>query len=64
MLNLVNPGIVQHNQKKFEEVIQKLGMDNSIAFLEFIKGKPARYWLSIFGKMEIEMAEMPFEKLN
>lgn len=63
MLSLANPNITQHDQEKFKEVIRKLGWDNLSATLEFIKGKQILYWHTVFGKIEIELAEMPFEKI-
>lgn len=63
MLSMANPNITQHDQDKFKKVIDKLGWDTLSAMLEFIKGKKMFYWHTIFGKIEIELAEMPFEKV-
>ena len=58
---MANPDIVQHDQEKFKKAGTKLGFDNMGAFLELVKGKETIYWRTIFGKIEIEMTDMPFE---
>jgi len=64
MLTLANPDIVLHSDHKFEKVGLKLGFDNMGAYLEFVKGKETIYWRTIFGKIEIEMADLPFDFLK
>ncbi len=62
MLTMSNPNIIQHDQQKAEENLLKL-LDAPL-FVELIKGKEMNYWHTIFGKMEIEISEMPFEKIE
>ena len=61
MLTLANPDIVLHDKEKFAKASLKLGFDNMGAYLELIKGKETIYWRTIFGKIEIEMADMTLE---
>jgi hypothetical protein len=64
MLNIVNPNIAQHDKDKFDTAINSLGLDNLLAQFEFVKGSKMPYLNSIFGKLEIEMANMETQKIT
>jgi hypothetical protein len=64
MLTLANPDIVLHDKEKFAKAATKLGFDNMGAYLELVKGKETIYWRTIFGKIEIEMADIPLEIIS
>lgn len=64
MLTLANPEIVLHDNEKFAKASTKLGFDNMGAWLELVKGNETIYWRTIFGKIEIEMANMPLEIIH
>lgn len=63
ILSLTNPSIIQHDQGKFEKVLFNLSLDTLSSTMELIKGKPTKYYLTTFGKLEIETADMDFQKL-
>lgn len=62
MLTMSNPNVIAKNQQKLENNVQKLGLMNNLT-LELIKGKSMLYTDTVFGKIEIEIAEMTFEKI-
>ncbi len=64
MLSIANPDIVLFNEEKFKNAGLKLGFDTIGAFLELIEGKETIYWRTIFGKIEIELAEMKSEIIS
>ncbi|MGQ0739843.1 MAG: hypothetical protein ACT4OJ_12360 [Bacteroidota bacterium] len=63
VLTIINPQITNHDQEKFSKNITKLGLDVTGSIFKLIDGKPVLYCHSIFGKLEIELAEMEFSKI-
>lgn len=63
ILSIINPNITQHDQSKFEKSLLRLSFDTVSSTIELIKGKAAKYYLTTFGKLEIETADMDFEKI-
>ncbi len=64
ILTMVNPSLTQHDQDNFTKNLPRLGFDTLIGCLELVKGKKIMYWHTIFGKIEIELADMELQKLT
>lgn len=63
ILTKANPNINEHDHEKFESVMKNLGMDTMLGTVEIEEGKQIFYWHTNYGKLEIALAEMPFEKI-
>jgi hypothetical protein len=63
IMTIADPNVIQNALPRIEDNSTLIGHTHMGGAIEFIKGKKTQYWQSIFGKIEIELASMEFDKI-